>query len=339
MHNNRADGARALRPGLSRRARRGARHAQLHGLARRVRPAPDEPARARMVSGAATRSCGRTRSGRAARSSPTATGAGPCWRSRPSAADAWEYENRGMIDAVGGPARRRPHEALLRRVLRLRLVVEQLAPARGPRPRARALRVVDPRRGRAVDPRRLRRRAGDRHGRRQPRRLPRGQLRAQAGRPVPARARPVGQLRPGHLGRVGRARRGRVLQQPDGLPRAHGRRPPGLAARAARASCSSAVRGSGRTRPARSRAPSASPACCRRRASATSSTSGATTSRTTGPPGVHNSPIICHGSADGRDHAPDRDAARHRGGLADARSRRSSRASARSRTPRARATA
>ena len=49
----------------------------------------------------------------------------------------------------------------------------------------------------------------------------------------------------------------------------------------------------------------------------TSSTSGATTSRTTGRPGEHSSPIICHGSADGRDHAPDRPAARDRGGLAD----------------------
>ena len=37
---------------------------------------------------------------------------------------------------------------------------------------------------------------------------------------VPARARPVGQLRPLELGRLGRARRRRLLQQPDGLRRA-----------------------------------------------------------------------------------------------------------------------
>ena len=58
--------------------------------------------------------------------------------------------------------------------------------------------------------------------------------------------------------------------------------------------------------------------CSARRGSATSSTSGATTSRTTGRRGAPRSLIICLGSADDMArHAPDRAAARHRGGLAD----------------------
>ena len=59
---------------------------------------------------------------------------------------------------------------------------------------------------------------------------PRRQLRPQARRPVPARHLHVRQLRPLDLERLGRARRRGVLQQPVRLRRAHGRRPPGLAA-------------------------------------------------------------------------------------------------------------
>ncbi len=168
-----------------------------------------------------------------------------------------------------------------------------------------------------MDPRRLRRRAGDRHRRREPRRLPRGELRAQAGRPVSARARPVRQLRPRRMVRMGRARRRRLLQQPDGLPGAHGRRPPGLAARPAEhpARLRPGAVG-GHHRRARE-LQAAGRRCCPRRASATSWTCGATTSRTTGRPGARSSRIICHGSADGPVRAPHRPAARHRGGLAN----------------------
>src|SRR3954463_8853270 len=60
------------------------------------------------------------------------------------------------------------------------------------------------------------------------------------------------------------------------------------------ACCSSAARACGRTRPARWRARSDSPASSRGRGSSTSSTYGATTSRTTGPRGSARSPIICH---------------------------------------------
>ena len=76
------------------------------------------------------------------------------------------------------------------------------------------------------------------------------------------------------------------------------RRPPRLAARARQPRCSCAARDSGRTRPARSRARSGSPACSGRRGSGTSSTSGATTSRTTGPRGAPSSLTTCRGSAD-----------------------------------------
>ena len=153
--------------------------------------------------------------------------------------------------------------------------------------------------------------------RRQPRRVPRRELRAQARRRVPARDLHVGQLRPGGVGRLGRARRGRVLQQPDGLRQPPRRRPPRLAARADQPAAG--VRAGpvgGHDRRARVDA-DASPACCSPRASAANSTCGGTTSRTIGHPGERNSPTICHASADGGDHAPDRTAARHRGRLAD----------------------
>ena len=68
-----------------------------------------------------------------------------------------------------------------------------------------------------------------------------------------------GNYDPGELGRLGRARRGRVLQQPARLRRAPGRRPPRLAALAAQPAARRAARGSGRTPPARWRARSASP--------------------------------------------------------------------------------
>jgi esterase/lipase superfamily enzyme len=62
-------------------------------------------------------------------------------------------------------------------------------------------------------------------------------------------------------------------------------------------SCSSAARGSGRTRPVRSTRRSGSGRCSRRRASRSRSTCGATTCRTTGPPGAASSPTICQGSS------------------------------------------
>src|SRR6478735_2791335 len=61
-------------------------------------------------------------------------------------------------------------------------------------------------------------------------------------------------------------------------------------------SCSSADRGNGRTRPARSTRRGASARCSTRRASPARSTSGATTSRTTGRRGDARSRIICPGS-------------------------------------------
>ena len=95
----------------------------------------------------------------------------------------------------------------------------------------------------AVDRRRLRRAARDHHARLQPRRVPRGELRAQARARVPARDRAVGQLRPDHLARVGRAGRRDVLQQPDGLRGQSRGRSPRLAARAGEPCCWSSGQG------------------------------------------------------------------------------------------------
>ena len=238
-----------------------------------------------------------------------------------------------------GLARRGTGEAVLRGLVRPRVLVQPRHPGRGTRPPPRRVRGVDPRPGRPVRaPRLRRRRRGDRL-RGQPRGLPRRELRAQASRRVPAGDLPLGQLRPVGLARLGRARRGRLLQQPDGLRRPPRGRSPRLAALRSSACCWCAGRGSGRTRPARSSRPAASPGCSRPRASGASSTCGGTTSPTIGPPGARNSPITCHASADARrNDPPDRPAARHRGGLADARSRRWSRGSGRSPTPRATAT-
>ena len=108
----------------------------------------------------------------------------------------------------------------------------------------------------------------------------------------------------------------RLLQQPDRLRRPPARRPPRLAALAAQPAAGlrpGPVGGHDRRRWS-PRAPRRR--CSRRRASGTSSTCGATTSRTTGRPGARSSPTICRGSADDRHDAPDRPAARHRGGLA-----------------------
>ena len=132
----------------------------------------------------------------------------------------------------------------------------------------------------------------------------------------PAGAVHVGQLRPLALARLGRARRRRLLPQPDGLRRAPRRRPSRLAALAGRACCSSAARASGRTRPARWTARARSPRCWSARESVMSSTSGGTTWPTTGRHGARNSPTICRASADARHHPPHRPAPRHRGRLA-----------------------
>ena len=155
------------------------------------------------------------------------------------------------------------------------------------------------------------RRRHHRHGH-ELRRVPRGELHAEARRPLPARD--LHERRVRRLGRrLGRARRRRLLQQPDGLRAAPRGRPPRLASLARVARCSSAGRGSGRTRRARSSRRSGSRHCSARRAFRTSSTSGDTTCRTTGRRGARRSRIICPALSD---DTADRPAARHRGGLA-----------------------
>ena len=81
--------------------------------------------------------------------------------------------------------------------------------------------------------------------------------------------------------------------------------------------------GNGRTPPARWSPRAGSPGWCSPRGSGARWTSGGMTYPTIGRHGAPSSRIICHGSADDRDDRPppDRPAARHRGGLAEARSR------------------
>ena len=131
VHNNRVMARGAVRPGLPGRFRRGARHAQLHGLARRVRPAPDQAARARMVSPRPIEVWSAAIGANGA-SSRTATGAGRCSCSRPSAGAPGTSSRTGMIDAVADLLDGGPGQALLRRLLRLR------APGRTRRSRSRS---------------------------------------------------------------------------------------------------------------------------------------------------------------------------------------------------------
>ena len=102
-------------------------------------------------------------------------------------------------------------------------------------------------------------------------------------RPVPGGDLPERQLRPRRLERLGRARRGGVLHQPQRLRRQPARRPPRLAAPAAATSSWSSARVPGRpTPPSRCRRHDTSVACSPRRGSRTTSTSGVTTRPTTG---------------------------------------------------------
>ena len=242
----------------------------------------------------------------------------------------------GMVGARRRAARRRSHEALLRRLLRRRLVVERLDPARGPRARARALRVVDPRPGRAVDPRRLRRPAGDRHVG-----VSLGAYHAVNFALKRADLFPLalglsGNYDPATWDAWGERGDGHLLQQPDRLRRAHGRRPPRLAARPPQRPARVRPGAVGGHAPARSRA--------RKRLAGLLSEKGIRARA--GPLGPRRPARLALLASPARpssatvllmddDHAPDRDAARHRGGLADARSRRSSPGSARSPTRRA----
>ena len=177
---------------------------------------------------------------------------------------AWEYENRGMVARRRRADRGRAGSSSTASTPTTRRRGRTRRPARGARPRARPLRGVDPRPGRAVDPRRLRRRAGDRHDRLQPRRLPRRELRPQARRPLPARALPVGQLRPGELApRAGASAATQTyFNSPIDYVAQPRRRPPRLAALAREPAARRAARACGRTRPARSTARCASPSCC-----------------------------------------------------------------------------
>ena len=132
----------------------------------------------------------------------------------------------------------------------------------------------------------------------QPGRLPRGQLRAQAGRPLPAGHVLLRQLRPRVLARLGRARQRGVLQQPARLRGQPARRPPRLAARPGQPAAGVRPGPVGRHHRIAGQHQAVRRAARRARASGTSSTCGATTCPTTGPPGAPSSPITCHDSAE-----------------------------------------
>ena len=298
LDNNRADGARARRAGLRRRARRGTRRAQLHRLARRARPAPDAPARP-----------GVGMSGRHAELHSPAIGAAgtvvvyghygrPVLVFPSEGGSAWDFENNGMVDAVGELLEAGRVKLVLRRLVRRRRRGRTAAPARGARPPARAATS----RGSSTRSCRSSTTTSAARRRSSPPAASMGafhavELRAQARRPVPARDLPVRQLRP-VPGRWGDAATPRTST--TRWLRRH------LTATTS-TGCARGVslllvcgQGSGRTRPGRSRAPSGSRGCSARRASGTSSTSGGTTSRTTGRRGARSSRTICPGSADGR---------------------------------------
>ena len=330
------DGARAAAQGYD-AAARGARHAQLHGLARRVRPAPDAAARGGRGERTPRRAvlAGDRRQRR--RSSPTATGAGRCSSFPAEGGSAWDFEDQRHGRRGRRADRRRPREALLRRLLRRRVVVEpRRCRSRSARARTSRYESWIARPGRAVDPRRLRRRAGDRHARRQPRRLPRRQLRAPARRPVPARARLLRQLRPGRPGtRWGERGEAAYFNNPIDYARAH-------AAATTSTGCAAGVSlllvcGQGQWEDttgvaAEHQAPRA--ACSREGHPARAGPLGprrparlAVLARTARP---SSATVLLMDDAD----APDRAAARHRGGLADRVRDARLAGSARSRTPR-----
>ena len=167
---------------------------------------------------------------------------------------AGDFANNGMVDAVGDAARRRPGEAVLRRLATTRRAWSAARPAAGGAgPAARRVRVVDRRPGRAVHRRRLRRRPGEiaaaglLDGR-----LPRAELRA-ASAPTCSRwrcASPATTTR--RRGAAGAsAATATYFNNPVDYVGQPARRPPGLAARRGCRCCWSAGRASGRTPPAR----------------------------------------------------------------------------------------
>ena len=292
LRNNRArrDGAR--RQGYDVDLARAPRRAQLGRLARRARPAPRSTLLA--VGMGVTRRA-------TSIPAPSIGGAGrvlayghygrPLLVFPSEQGRRWQYEERGMIAASPACIDAGRRQALLRRQLRLvELARRRARRSRSARARHGALRGLDPRPGRA-----------------------RGSTTtAAAAREIVVTGCSFGAYHAANFAlkradlfplaicqsgvydvvgrRLGRARRRRLLQQPDGLRRAPARRPPRLAARpgqpAARVRAGAMGGHDGRAREHEALRRAAG----RRRGSATSSTSGATTSRTTGPRGARSSP-------------------------------------------------
>ena len=116
---------------------------------------------------------------------------------------------------------------------------------------------------------------------------------------VPLAIVPVRQLRPVDLARLGRARRRDLLRQPDRLRRRTCTVTTSSGCARGCRCCWSVGQGPWEThRPGRSNRPGSWPDCLPRRGSATSSTCGATTSPTTGRGGARSSRTTCHASAD-----------------------------------------
>ena len=240
------------------------------------------------------------------------------------------------------PDRRGPGQALLRRQLRRRVLVEprRSRSRSGRGGTARTSRGSSTRSCRGSTPTAAARRRA--HHRLQHGRLPRGQLRPHAA-PTCSRwrcaCRATTTRPPGTAGASAATRR--TSTNPTGLRRPPARRPPGLAAPPASACCSSAGRACGRTPPARWPARARSPALLGREGHpARARRVGATTSPHDWP--WWRAPARPPPAADSAEtggeplnQAPGRAAARHRGGLA--RGLRGAPAAARVRSARARA--
>ena len=329
----RLDGVRARQGRPPGRPRRAAGPAQLHRLARRAGPAPH-----RCLAGL----LGYDRMRPCTRSASSCTVPGTDHRlgvirhghwGRPvlvfpsEAGRAEDFGDHGMVAAVQHLVDEGRVSFFCVDSLDAWSWSDTSAPDRGARPPARGVPGLARAVGRAVDRRAASARPGADHPGRVDGRLPRGPLRLPAGGPGPARDRAVRQLRRGARGTAwGERGDATYFANPsDYVPGLDGDH---LAWLRARLSVLLVVRAGRLGDPPHRRAAvdaAVRQRCCRTREFPTSSTCGATTRPTTGPGGSASSPTTYRGSSE-EDRmttagdipgAPDRTAARCRGGLAD----------------------
>ena len=229
---------------------------------------------------------------------------------------AWDLEGTGMIDAVAdlieaGRAKLYTVDSYDGASWSNRSIPLEDR-ARAPR----RLRGVDRRARGARHPRRPRRRAGDPRRRVQHGRLPRGELRAAPRRPLPRWRCACRAATTPRTGTAGAS----AATPPTSTTRwtTSSTSAASISTGCARASacCSSAARGSGRTRPALWTSTRAFAALLERKGIRHELDLWGYDVPTTGRHGARSSPTTCRASADARDHTPHRPAARHRGRLA-----------------------